>query len=75
MKSQTLSLKPIIKKLDFLKKTAIIQSNIRKYDLQLFTTNAKEHAPSFVRNKKTKPVKQSKMNTYRPNIFENKNIC
>ena len=75
MKSQTLSLKPIIKKLGFLKKTAIIQSNIRKYDLQLFTTNAKEHAPSFVRNKKTKPVKQSKMNTYRPNIFENKNIC
>ena len=58
MKSQTLSLKPIIKKFDFLKKTAIIQSNIRKYDLQLFTTNAKEHASSFASNKKTKPVKQ-----------------
>ena len=47
-----------IKKLGFLKKTAIIQSNIRKYDLQLFTINAKEHAPSFASNKKTKPVKQ-----------------
>ena len=38
MKSETLSLKTIINKLDFLKKTVIIQCNIRKKYLQLFAT-------------------------------------
>ena len=75
MKLQTLSLKTMINKLDFLRKTVIIQLNIRKEDLQLFVTNAKEHPQSFVRNKKTKLVKQSKINTNRPKIIENTNIC
>ena len=75
MKSQTLSLKTMIKKLDFLKKTVIIQWNIRKKDLQLFVTNAKEHSQSFVRKKKTRSVKQSKINTNRPKKIENINIC
>ena len=75
MKSQTLSLKTMINKLDFLKKTVIIPWNIRKEDLQLFVTNAKEHSQSFVRKKKTKSVKQSKINTNRPKKIENTNIC
>ena len=65
----------MINKLDFLKKTVIIQWNIRKEDLQLFVTNAKEHSQSFVRKKKTKSVKQSKINTNRPKIIKNTNIC
>ena len=75
MKSLTLSLKTVISKLDFLKKTVITQWNIRIEDLQLFITNAKEHFQSFVRKKKTKSVKQSKVNTNRPKQIENKNIC
>ena len=67
MKSETLSLKTIINELDYLKKTVIIQRNIRKKDLQLFVTkltekipdlcNAKEHYQSFIREKNTKSVK------------------
>ena len=73
MKSEALSLKTIINKLDFLKKTLIIQwSNIKK-DLQLITNkltkkipdlcNAKEHFQSFLRKKNTKSVKESKIIT------------
>ena len=68
MKSETLSLKAIINELDFLKKTVIIQWNIRKKDLRLFATkltekipdprNAKEYYQSFVRKKNTKWLKQ-----------------
>ena len=53
MKLETLSLKIIIDELDFLKKTIVFQSNLRKKDLQSFATkltekildpcNAKEH--------------------------------
>ena len=56
--------------LDFLKKTVIIQRNVRKKDLGLFETkltqkirdprNAEEHYQSFIRKKNTKLVKQSK---------------
>ena len=67
MKSENLSLKAIINKSDFLKKTVIIQWEIRKKDLQLFAIkftekipdlrNAKEHYHSLMRNKNTKSVK------------------
>ena len=36
--------------------------------------NAKEHYQSFIRNKNTKSVKQSKIITYQPKTFENPNI-
>ena len=36
--------------------------------------NAKEHYQSFIRNKNTKSVKQSKIITYQPKTFENANI-
>ena len=56
------------KKFDFLKKTVIIQWNIRKKDLQLSVTkstekipdphNAKEHYQSIATRKNTKSIKQ-----------------
>ena len=36
--------------------------------------NAKEHYQSFIRNKNTKSVKQTKIITYQPKTFENANI-
>ena len=36
--------------------------------------NAKEHYQTFIRNKKTKSVKQSEIITYQLGIFENPNI-
>ena len=36
--------------------------------------DAKEHYQSFIRNKSTKSVKQSKIITYEPKPFENPNI-
>ena len=70
MKLESLTLKTIIGKLDFLKKTIIIQWNTRGKDLQLFATkltekildlcNAKEHYQSFIRKKNTKLVKHQK---------------
>ena len=84
MKSETLSLKNIIKELDFLRKTVIIQGNICKKDLLLLANkliekipdphNAKEHCQSFIRKKNTKSVKQSEIITYQPKTFENPNI-
>ena len=67
MKSKNLSLKAIINESGFLKKTVIIQWEIRKKDLQLLAIkfaeeipdprNAKEHYHSFMRKKNTKSVK------------------
>ena len=80
MKSETLSLKIIIRELN-LKKTVIIQWNSWKKDLLLPTDklienisdpcNSKEHDQSFIRKKDTKSVKQSKTITYQPKTFEN----
>ena len=84
MKLETLTLKTIISKLDFLKKTVIIQWNTRGKDLQFFATkltekilylgNAKEHYQLFIRKKNTKLVKQSRIITQQPKMFEKPNI-
>ena len=68
MKSETFYLKIYINMLDFLRKTAITQRNIRKKYLQLFATkltgkipypsNDKEHYQSFIRSKNAKSAKQ-----------------
>ena len=68
IKSETLSLKTIANRIDFLNKAVIIQWNIRKKDLQLFATkftekipdfcNAKERYQWFLGKKNTKSVKQ-----------------
>ena len=64
MKSETLSLKTIIKKLDFLRK------QLKKYLLLLATKlaeeignsrNAKEHYQSFIRKKDAKLVKKKEL--------------
>ena len=84
MKSGTLTLKNIMKELDFLKKTTINQWNIRKKYLQLFPTkltkkihdpcNAKKHYQSFLRNKNIKLFKKSKTIIYHPKFFENSSM-
>ena len=84
MKLETLTLKTIISKLDFLKKTVIIQWNTTGKDLQFFATkltekildlgNAKEHYQLFIRKKNTKLVKQSRIITQQPKMFEKPNI-
>ena len=72
MKSKTLSLQTILKELDFLKKTVIIQWSAwkkkKKKDLLLITNkliekipdlcDAKEHYQSFIRKKNTNSIKQ-----------------
>ena len=69
MKSKTLSLQTIIKELDFLKKTVIIQWSAWKKKKLLLITNkliekipglcdAKEHYQSFIRKKNTNSIKQ-----------------
>ena len=67
MKSKTLSLQTIIKELDFLRKTTIIQWNALKKDLLLLANklikklpdprNAKEYYQQFIRKKNAKSVK------------------
>ena len=85
MNTETLSLKTIINELDLLKKAVLIQSNIwKRKDLLLLATkliektldpcNAKEHYQSFLRKRNTKSVKQSKLITQQPKVFENPNI-
>ena len=82
MKSETLkTLKVIIKELDFLRKTVIIQWNAWKKDLLLFTNKLTEKIrhprnanQSFIRKKNTKSVKQPKIITQQPNTSENPNI-
>ena len=77
MVSGTLSLKTIIHKLDFLKKTVIIQKNIREKNPQekiLDHRTAKEHYQSFIRKENTKSIKQWKIITYQPKTFENPTI-
>ena len=76
MKSQTLSLKSVMKELDFLKKNSYYSMKRLKKDLLLFGNkliekvpdprNAKEPYQSFIRKKNTKSVKQ-------PKTFENPN--
>ena len=84
IKPETLSLKAVINKLNFSKKTVISNETFEKKDLLLLTTkltvklpdprNAKEHYQSFIRKKNTKSVKQSKIITQHPKTFENPNI-
>ena len=85
MNTETLSLKTIINELDLLKKAVIVQWNIwKRKDLLLLATkliektldpcNTKEHYQSFLRKKNTKPIKQSKLITQQPKVFENPNI-
>ena len=67
MKSETLSLKTNLNKLDSLKKAVIIQLNTSKKDLLLFAKklienipdprNAEKHCQSFIRKKNKKSVK------------------
>ena len=76
MKSDTLSLKTIIKELDFLRKVIIqwIVWKKKKKDFLLLAnkliektpdlSNAKEHCQSFIRKKNTKLVKQSEIVSY-----------
>ena len=68
MKSETLSLKTILNKLDFLRETVIIPWQKNKKDLLLLATKLTEEIPdpcntneiikSFIRKKNTKSVKQ-----------------
>ena len=81
MKTETLSMKNIIKQLDFLKKKVIVHWNPLKkkgYCCLLTNTadqrNAKEQYESFLRKKNKKSVKQSAIFTYRPNTFQNPNF-
>ena len=82
MKSETLSLKPIINKLDFLTKEVIFNGTIKKILLLanklmakiLDPCNAKWHYQSFIRKKNRKSVKQSEITAYQPKPFENPNI-
>ena len=85
MKSKTLSLKTIIKELDFLRETVIIQWNAwKKKDLLLLANkliekisdlhNFKEHYRSFIRKNPAKSVKQLEIITYQPKTFENPNV-
>ena len=77
-------MKIIINELDLLKKTVIIQSEIKKKYPQLFSIkltekipdpcNAKEHYQSFIRKKNTKLLKQLKIVIQQPKTFENLNI-
>ena len=53
MKSEILSSKAIINALDFLKKTVIIQLNIIKKDLQLFSIKLTEKIPDSCNGKNT----------------------
>ena len=81
MKTETLSMKNIIKQLDFLKKKVIVHWNplIKKGYCCLVTNiadqrNAKEQYESFLRKKNKKSVKQSAIFTYRPKTFQNPNF-
>ena len=68
MKSNTLSLKTVIKELDFFKKQLLFSETLEKKDLLLRTNkliekipdprNAKEYYQSFIRKKNRKSVKQ-----------------
>ena len=75
-----------LKKLDFLKKTLIIQQNAWKEKIYYFFANklielipdhfnAKEHDQSFLRKKDKKSVKQTEIITYQPKTFEKPNIA
>ena len=81
MKSKTLSLKTVIKELDFLKKNSYYSiKRLKKKKVLLLLANkfienisdprnAKEHYQSFIIQKKRKSVKQSEIITYQPKTF------
>ena len=83
MKSETLSVKAIVKELDCLKKTVIIQWNSwwkgfmvaykQSNGKMPYSRNAKERYQSSIRKKITKSVKQSGIITYQPKTFQNPN--
>ena len=50
---------------------ALKQTKKKKTD----SRNTKEHCQSFIRNKGTQSVKQSKIITYQPKASENPNNC
>ena len=79
MKLETLTLKIIIKELDFLKQL-LFKKTSEKTHLQFFAAkltdpcSSKEHYQPFQEKKHTKPVKQSKVITEQPKSFKNSNI-
>ena len=81
MKTETLSMRNVIKQLDFLKRKVIVHWNpLKKKGYCCLLTNipdqrnAKEQYESFLRKKNKKSVKQSAIFTYRPNTFQNPNF-
>ena len=72
MKSKTLSLKTIIKKLEFLQKADLINETFEEIEILLLankliekipdTDNVKEHYQSFIRKKNRKSVKKIRNN-------------
>ena len=85
IKSKTFSLKTVIKELDFVSKTVMLQWNACiKEDLFLIanksiekihvTCNTKENYQLFIGKKSTKSVRQSKIITYQPKKFKNQKL-
>ena len=84
MKSKTLSLKTIIKKLEFLQKADLINETFEEIEILLLankliekipdTDNVKEHYQSFIRKKNRKSVKKSEIITYQPKTFDTVDI-
>ena len=85
IKSKTFSSKTVIKELDFVSKTVMLQWNACiKEDLFLIanksiekihvTCNTKENYQLFIGKKSTKSVRQSKIITYQPKKFKNQKL-
>ena len=84
MKSKTLSLKTIIKKLEFLQKADLINETFEEIEILLLANkliekipdadNVKEHYQSFIRKKNRKSVKKSEIITYQPKTFDTVDI-
>ena len=80
MKSKTLSLKTVIKKLELLQKADLINETFEEIEILLLankliekisdTDNVKEHYQSFIRKKNRKSVKKSEIITYQPKTFD-----
>ena len=70
MKSEALSLKSIMNKLD----QQILIARIKLTEKISDPCNAKKYYQSFIRKKKTKSVKPSEINTYQAKTLENRNI-
>ena len=84
MKSKTLSLKTVIKKLELLQKADLINETFEEIEILLLankliekisdTDNVKEHYQSFIRKKNRKSVKKSEIITYQPKTFDTVDI-